>query len=507
MEEKRVVSTKQLCLILPLFLTIGFLFINFLSTDDFSKPIKNKYFESQNNTASSNSIENETSILTELTPSDKINATKPIEPCDSYWYFYAKTNPMTARNTLPFDKSLSLTDEKLHKIKQLLVKPVDGKKMKVVLCTVVRQELNLKEYLVRNYLLGFQHIYVYDNNRIRWKVDYDISEVMAPFVKMGVATHIPYAQDKEGAVNETEKEFFQSDCYQQNLNKSEWITFLDSDEYIYFTQLAEKATIQENNIWFLPQYLDTLEPNICQVVVLWSQLHSEYYWMKPNITLWETYNYFREWHNHKPIMKVGFLDLKSHPYHPHDKVCSRGTAHHPSIDNIVLVHYYKRSMEEWLAKKERSIIPFLIETQPYYAEPPVESLRPFPKDPFYEERFYDLMNMLRMVPDEGKLLGEWTFEESQNITLHRDYEYYKFLKDRIRNGEDLDIDFIKRNYYPENQFLENCRKGLISPMHFWLIKAWGQNLYSCFRTRNQDLNCYFPRSSGVYHNSTIPYVF
>lgn len=73
-----------------------------------------------------------------------------------------------------------------------------GKRYRSLICTIVRNDLHLREFIVRHLLLGFCHIVVYDNNQVLRGRDHDITPVVEPFVKQGAVTHIPYLQNVTG---------------------------------------------------------------------------------------------------------------------------------------------------------------------------------------------------------------------------------------------------------------------------------------------------------------------
>jgi hypothetical protein len=61
-----------------------------------------------------------------------------------------------------------------------------GKRYRSLICTNVRNDLHLREFLVRNLLLGFSHIVVLDNNQCGR--DHNTSLLLQPFVQVGEGT-------------------------------------------------------------------------------------------------------------------------------------------------------------------------------------------------------------------------------------------------------------------------------------------------------------------------------
>jgi len=52
-------------------------------------------------------------------------------------------------------------------------------------CCITRNDMHLREFVVRNLFAGFGHIVIYDNNQVESGINYDVRGMLAPFVAQG----------------------------------------------------------------------------------------------------------------------------------------------------------------------------------------------------------------------------------------------------------------------------------------------------------------------------------
>lgn len=102
-----------------------------------------------------------------------------------------------------------------------LKSPKKDFKYKVSLCLIFKDEGRyLKEWIEYHLLVGIDHFYLYNNNSTD-----NFKEVLRPYIDCGVVTLIDfpeqYAQVK--AYN---------DCYLKTKDETEWLGYIDVDEYI-----------------------------------------------------------------------------------------------------------------------------------------------------------------------------------------------------------------------------------------------------------------------------------
>ena len=95
-----------------------------------------------------------------------------------------------------------------------------------------------KEYINHYKKLGYDHIFIYDNN------DYNgerFSDILSEEVKIGFVSIIDYIGYR-GSNNNSQQEAYY-DCYKHNRKKYDWLSFFDFDEYLVIKQ--KNKTIQE----------------------------------------------------------------------------------------------------------------------------------------------------------------------------------------------------------------------------------------------------------------------
>jgi hypothetical protein len=98
---------------------------------------------------------------------------------------------------------------------------IEKKKYSVSLCLIFKDEAPfLKEWIDFHKVIGIDHFYLYNNNSTD-----KYEEVIQPYVDSGVITLIdwPYQQAQIEAYKH---------CYENYRNESNWISFLDADEFI-----------------------------------------------------------------------------------------------------------------------------------------------------------------------------------------------------------------------------------------------------------------------------------
>lgn len=106
-------------------------------------------------------------------------------------------------------------------LKRIFVKNNHDFKHKVSLCLIFKDEgPYLKEWIEYHRLIGVDHFYLYNN----FSTD-NYQEILKPYIEQGIVTLIdfPYQYAQIKAYN---------DCYNLTKNETEWIGFIDADEYI-----------------------------------------------------------------------------------------------------------------------------------------------------------------------------------------------------------------------------------------------------------------------------------
>jgi len=108
-------------------------------------------------------------------------------------------------------------------------------------CTMVYNEAHyIEEWLAYHLLLKVDHFFVYDDDSTD-----NLSEVLAPYIKLGVVTLIPWGKTKQTIPEETAKKwvpaepvftrpqrFAIADCLFNHANESAWFGIWDVDEFL-----------------------------------------------------------------------------------------------------------------------------------------------------------------------------------------------------------------------------------------------------------------------------------
>ena len=99
------------------------------------------------------------------------------------------------------------------------------KQIKVCLCVIGKKENKyIKEFINHYKLLGYDHIYIYDNNNI------DDERMDQIINNSNFITIIDYRNNKSKNSNWQYKAYY--DCYKNNNRKYDWLSFFDFDEFL-----------------------------------------------------------------------------------------------------------------------------------------------------------------------------------------------------------------------------------------------------------------------------------
>lgn len=105
-------------------------------------------------------------------------------------------------------------------LRWFLRRPKYNKKYKIAICGIFKNEAPfLKEWIEFHEMIGVEHFYLYNNNS-----EDDYKSVLQPFIGRGLVTLIewPYEQAQMKAY---------SHFYETYRNESQWVSFLDIDEF------------------------------------------------------------------------------------------------------------------------------------------------------------------------------------------------------------------------------------------------------------------------------------
>ena len=118
----------------------------------------------------------------------------------------------------------------------LFPKTKKTKNIKVYLCSIGKQEnLYIKEFVNHYKKLGYDHIYIYDNN------DIDDERIDSIINNLSFVTIIDYRGYRNKKNNSQYEAYY--DCYEKNKRKYDWLSFFDFDEFLEI--IPNNQTIQE----------------------------------------------------------------------------------------------------------------------------------------------------------------------------------------------------------------------------------------------------------------------
>ena len=118
--------------------------------------------------------------------------------------------------------------------------PKNIKDLKVGLCLIGKHENLYAPELVEYYKnLGYNHIFIYDNNDIG---DEKFDDVLYNEINNNFVTIINYRGYKGDNNNNNQQQISYYDCYKRYSSKYDWLSFFDFDEFLY---IKNNKTIQE----------------------------------------------------------------------------------------------------------------------------------------------------------------------------------------------------------------------------------------------------------------------
>jgi hypothetical protein len=117
------------------------------------------------------------------------------------------------------------------------------KKTKVCLCTIIKNEnLYIIDYINHYKALGYNHLYIYDNNDINGE---NVEDLIKNYIKEGFVTLINY-RGYRGPKNQPQNDA-NYDCYEKHYKEYDWLSFFDLDEYLILTEKGMKIqTLLDN---------------------------------------------------------------------------------------------------------------------------------------------------------------------------------------------------------------------------------------------------------------------
>lgn len=219
-------------------------------------------------------------------------------------------------------------------------------KYQLSLCSIIKNERYLEEFIVYHSCVGVEHFYLYDNGSTPSLQDRLMSR---PFFRERCTI-----VDFPGFEKQMPAYMHCIDTYARN--ESKWLIIIDGDEFI----LPKK----HNTIL---EFLNSLADDVQAVGINWMMFGSSFYENVPDGLLIDRYRYCAGVQNQhvKTICKPNYAVRISDPHSvimqdPSKYVNANGHPMTPpfnssenTIDTIQINHYHERSIEEQQIKKSR----------------------------------------------------------------------------------------------------------------------------------------------------------
>jgi hypothetical protein len=394
-----------------------------------------------------------------------------------------------------------------------------GERFNIVACVVTRNELRLKEWILRNFVSGIEHFIIYDNNHVLDNIDLNITEVLKPFIDAGLVTYLTWPLESKEYIRgvilgEQDKYKIQHHCIAEFGPYTDWLTFLDTDEYIVSWK-KEHHPLQETKFLIkgegeslVPGYPYDIHPLFDKIKEL------------------DPFNAFgMSWMMNRPLPKMlrttdSYLDAFRVPcqiehrlnklllrandiifWADHDLWDGRGGVRRynsrPSgtpgadlgpADGVQVIHYYARSLEEWILKKEQSYTEYPRALHDRYEGLCQTKNLSYP--PGYEEAYHRLDSLSGDISESGMSLGLHMGPMPLKPFQHEDSHLYWFFKWAIAERLEWDEEaYFLRNPSAINDIVRSLssEKPMADSLQHYLQIGFQARFSSCWiRTKELD---------------------
>ena len=230
---------------------------------------------------------------------------------------------------------------------------------KVCLCAIAKKENLYIQFFIDHYRkLGYDHIYLYDNND---KNDEKIEDVIKDDINNGYVTLIDY-RGYRGPKNSPQMNAYY-DCYEKHNLEYDWLSFFDIDEYL----ILKPKGINIQNFLNSERYKEC--PNIKINWIIYSDNNQIKYENKP---LTERFTNLSKSRNSRKTIKsimrgnISYYNLEK-TYNPHYlylnvKSCSSsgkfigGTCYYEPPDySYAQLNHYIKTMPEFIEKMKKGL--------------------------------------------------------------------------------------------------------------------------------------------------------
>ena len=248
----------------------------------------------------------------------------------------------------------------LIKDKKIILKTKYRSQTSICICAIGKKEnLYIKEFVNHYKKLGYNHIYLYDNNDIN---DERFEDVIQNEINQDFVSIINY-RGYRGRGNPQIESYY--DCYEKNNKNYSWLSFYDIDEYL---------EIKPNTL-LIQEFLDNERYKKCQNIkinwMVFSDNNLIYYENKSILERFtsKTFNDFENRHIKSTVrgnLSYNYWKKSGTPHAALDKkfiacgssgnITNPEDYYHiypPDYTNAILKHYPTKSLEEFYIKLER----------------------------------------------------------------------------------------------------------------------------------------------------------
>ena len=399
------------------------------------------------------------------------------------------------------------------------------KKYRAIICAIVRNDFHMREFVVRNLLQGFNHIVLYDNNHIGRGIDHNITSLLQAFVDEDMVTLVPFQQSTDSKYLKNDLKNGNSEtCINTYGIYADWVIAMDTDEVIYIRNTeanivgeedgssldpilgSESHSVSGTSIGQLQTFLDDVEnilPKTCALSLPWRMMDGNHTVLSyPDKLLIDQFTRVCKIHDAtKILLKPDFSETTRMP---HFTRCIGGgfTDQYRTDDPNFLekkmkgkyiihnVHYYAKSVEEFINKSEQSIPPYIRLLKDAYDKVRKCIGTEVVYDTPYKETVHRIMKGLKVsqgqLPDAGDFLGPLPEFKANAID---DYAMYLFFKTRVTLRDEWD----EEQYLLKHEDVANAveRRLFIDGLQHYLEDGFDAGYSSCWIRQGGELDSSF----------------
>jgi len=313
------------------------------------------------------------------------------------------------------------------------------------ICTIIKDEPNLEEFILFHYIQGVEHFFIYDNESA-----YPLSERLSRYFFTQICTIINFP-GKPQQINSYKH------CLSNYGYKTKWLLFADGDEYIC-------PKIHYSIREFLNNYDD-----VHAIGINWVFFGTSFHDKKQDGFIIDKYRYRSNQQDQhiKTVCKPEFTKTCNHPhfvelYDPSKYVDSKRNIisgpfnNNYNIDIIQINHYYTKSLENSYEKQNRGRTDCISD----YNIPHLHNINNDVKDDYCPDKYLYCLNFYYELININ-----WEIYKALNpdleLTLNSSTEYYKHLfeyginEKRYKKINDKFPNFNRESYRNNNPDLKD----------------------------------------------------